>query len=275
MAHPTYGTLRINAHLLDRAGLFVHLVAKYQGEAASTVVDSPRAETDVEAPHPPPANRSYKNADLFSLIKGNHLVVCTDGARVSALEYYLKHFLVTAGQSNNSVLFAIKHVQNVDTVAVLQRGGVQEIKLTGTLYSATVDNIQNSAAMQMWSMPGVMRNFQDHLAAVFGKDDDAEIEDNSDQLQVEVTVKARGGTRANGAVLRKMEDVGLGVIEESDGISYEIKSKNKTITAQEMVVFDPVVLLRGEQSNSLQRTEVFDKLVQAMEKFEREGHFEL
>ncbi|PPU51702.1 hypothetical protein XarbCFBP6827_08895 [Xanthomonas arboricola] len=120
-----------------------------------------------------------------------------------------------------------------------------------------------------------MRNFQDHLAAVFGKDDDAEIEDNSDQLQVEVTVKARGGTRANGAVLRKMEDVGLGVIEESDGISYEIKSKNKTITAQEMVVFDPVVLLRGEQSNSLQRTEVFDKLVQAMEKFEREGHFEL
>jgi len=95
-------------------------------------------------------------------------------------------------------------------------------------------------------------------------------------MQVEVIVKARGGSRAEDVVLRKLEDAGIALVEDVDAVGYEIMTNNnKRMTPGELVVFHPVVLQRGEGSNSLQRTEVFGKLIEAMTRFEREGDLEL
>lgn len=276
VAHPSLGTLRINHHMMERDGLFIHLIAKVTGESASTVTEVRGARNDNEALLPPPANRSFKNADLFALIRGNHLTICTDGVRVPAFEYYLKNFLPQAGQSNNSVMFEIKNVQNAGTVAILQRGGVKEIKLTGTLFNATVERLQGGVG-PLHSMSGVVKNLKDQLASVFEKDESDDLAEHADQLQVEVVVKARGGSRAEEVVLQKMESVGIELLDDLDNdVGYQIKTNNnKTITPGEMVIHYPVVLERGESSNSLYRGDVFDKLVEAMSKFEREGDLEL
>lgn len=276
VGHPSLGTLRINHHLQDRNGLFVHLIAKVTGEAAATVTDVRGARSDTEILLPPPANRSYKNADLFALIKGNSIVVCTDGVRVPALEYYLKEFLLQAGQSNNSVVFSIHNVQNVEAVRVLQRGGVKEIKLTGTLFNATVERLQDDVG-PLHSLSMVVRNLQDQLASVFEKDENPDLAQHADQVQVEVVVKARGGVRAEEVVLQKMEDVGIDLLDDLDaGVSYQIKTKNnKTVTPGELVVHFPVVLERGEHSNALPRADVLAKLIDAITKFERDGDLEL
>lgn len=276
VAHPSLGTLRINHHSVDRHGLFVHLIAKVTGESASTVTEVRGARNDSEALLPPPANRSFKSADLFALLKGNHLAICTDGVRVPAFEYYLKNFLLQAGQSNNSIVFEIKNVQNAGTVAILQRGGVKEIKLTGTLFNATVERLQEGIG-PLHSLSGVVKNLKDQLASVFEKDENEDLAEHADQLQVEVVVKARGGSRAEEVVLQQMEHVGIEMLDDLDNdIGYQIKTNNnKTITPGEMVIHHPVVLERGESSNSLYRGDVFDKLVEAMTKFEREGDLEL
>jgi len=276
VAHPTLGTLRINWHSQDRNGLFVHLIAKVSGEAASTVTDVRGARNDSEALFPPPLNRSFKNADLFALIKGNHLVICTDGVRVPAFEYYLKNFLPNAGQSNNSVVFEIKNVQNAETVAILQRGGVKEIKLTGTLFNATAERLQRDVG-RLRTLPTVVRNLKDQLASVFQTDEDEDLAEHSDQVQVEVVIKARGGSRAEDVVLQKMEDIGVNLLNEDDNdVIYQIKTNNnKTVTPDELVVHYPVVLERGERSNAIPRTEVFDKLVVALDQFEDDGDLEL
>lgn len=278
VAHPTMGTLRINHHQVDRNGLSIHLVAKYSGEAAATVADTRGIRADDDVHVPPPERRAFKSADLFALIRGNNVVVCTDGIRHQALEYYLKNFLQVGRQSNASVMFTLERVANTAAVATLTRGGVKEIKLTGTLFNATVDLLSQQAP------PGGSRtlneavaNLKAHLAAVFGKDEDEEFAEHSDELQVEVVVKARGGIRADGSVLSKLEEVGIDLLDELDqDVGYVIKTNdNKIVRGKDLVIIHPVQLERTEGGNSLVRHEVYDKLAEALATFTREGDLEL
>ncbi|TKR28754.1 hypothetical protein [Mycobacterium tuberculosis] len=74
-----------------------------------------------------------------------------------------------------------------------------------------------------------------------------------------------------------MEDIGVNLLNEDDNdVIYQIKTNNnKTVTPDELVVHYPVVLERGERSNAIPRTEVFDKLVVALDQFEDDGDLEL
>lgn len=278
VAHPTLGTLRINHHQLDRNGLSIHLVAKYTGEAAATVADQRGVQADDDVHVPPPSRRAFKTADLFALVRGNHLVVCSDGVRYQALEYYLKNFLPLGAQSNASVMFSIERVANTDAVATLTRGGVKEIKLSGTLFNATVDRLARLAPQQEdRSLNGAISRFKDHLAAVFGKDEDDAFAEHADELQVEVVVKARGGVRADEAVLSKLEDVGIDLLDDVDNdIGYVIKTNDsKEIRGKDLVITHRLALERTENGNSLVRHEVYDKLAEALGIFTREGDLEL
>lgn len=278
VAHPSHGTLRINQENIDRNGTFIHLVAKVAGEQASTVGEGRRLVRDAEVPVAPPEGRSFKNADLFALIRGNHLVICTDGIRYQVLEYYLRNFFVAADLNNRAAQFEIEKIANLDAVAKLQRGGVNEIQIDGTLYAATVNGLRRARALAVnRSLANVAETLVDGLAAVFGKDQDEEFAEKSENLLVKLIIKADGGSRSEEVVLNKLESIGIDLLDElGNDFTYTIKTNDhKIITSNEVLVSKPVMLERLEEQNSLSYVEVWDALAVAMSDFDRNGDLEV
>ncbi|HVI24578.1 MAG TPA: hypothetical protein VM576_00050 [Xanthomonadaceae bacterium] len=278
VAHPSHGTLRINQETSDRNGAFIHLVAKVAGEQASTVGEGRRLVRDAELPVAPPVGRSFKNADLFALIRANHLVICTDGIRYQVLEYYLKNLFEKAQLNNRAAQFEIEKIANVDAVAKLQRGGVNEIQIDGTLYSATVNHLRRAQPIGAnRSLANVARTLADQLAAVFGKDQDEEFAERSENLLVKLTIKADGGSRSEEVVLNKLENIGIDLLDElGNDFTYTIKTNDhKVIRSDEVLVSKPVILERLEEQNSLSYVEVWEALAGAMNEFERNGDLEV
>lgn len=278
IAHPVHGTLRINQYRRDANGALLQLVAKQPGELASTVGEAPNLRTDAEVPVAAPTGRSFKSADLFALIRGNNILICTDGIRHQVLEHYLKAFFVKSAVSNRAVLFEIEKVGNAGAIDRIQRSGVKEIRLDGTLYAATMDRMrrQKASSKSALSLPNAYAWLTDHLSAVFEKDDGDDFAQKAENMQVRVVIRAEGGSRGEEVILNQLESAGIDLVEEApEGVDYTIVTKDGVeIRSEEINLSRPVVLERLDAQNSLSFLDVWDKLVATADEFERSGDLE-
>ena len=221
-----------------------------------------KVDDDEEAVKPP-ATRAFKLYDAHCLIAGDDILVCLDHASLAALRRYLSELLALAGLPAAATAFELVPVANKSKQEILDAEGVKAIHVRSALYAATVDG---TGAGSLWS------NLKNGLRDVFATAlPEAKLRDalaeRLGEVNVELVIQAKGGTRAEELVLEGMDAVGREILEEIDdaGSRVSVVTQHDTrIKANEIVLGKVVGMHRN--GNALDQGEAWDALAQ----YERE-----
>ena len=193
------GTVRFRSVTNNR--IQIAIAGGKPGDAMSTFGHVNTATDADQAINPPPA-RAYKIADAFSSVVDNEVLVCVDGAmRVPSFERYLKSLLQQANVAGNVSAFEFRPVTDLATQEVIDREGVKEI---------VVHSVARKATQVLAASPaGIVESFKAKLRALFleAADDDAARQVMSAhfaELQIEMHIKPKGGSRAEPVLLEAM-----------------------------------------------------------------------
>ena len=253
----------------DVEGEYVSLAvgAGAPDEAMSTLGINVADADDDDTAQPPPRNRAYKTADAFCYVEEDEFLVCVDGGmRVPAVENYLHSLLAKANIPPESQAFELRPVSDIDKEDVLDREGVKELKLCGTMSEAGVE-LHEAHHEPQPTLAGAWRQFKGQMAAVFAREGANEDELNAlaahfAELQVTTTLYAKGGSRAEPIVLESMESIGRELLDDApdDVEIILVTSRGSMIKTSELVLGKYVNLNRQENKNDLHYLDVWAAL---------------
>lgn len=262
------GVMEIRSrHMPNNGPIKMAIGAGTPDEAISTMGLDVPDENDTDLVRAPPRNRAFKMADAFCLVEGNELLVIVDGMRLGAVEQYLRLLLGVANQPAEHSAFELHPVGDPSKEQVLTDEGVSALRLTGTAYAA-----ENAAALaagadatgrieRLWStLVGQVRDVFMHEAESQGERD--RLAHSWGDLKVTTTIRARGGSRADPAVLDGLQELGLDLIEDSPaGMNIQIEtSKGSKVSPEELVLGKYVSASRLERRNDLSIMDMWAEL---------------
>ncbi|MDN3524346.1 hypothetical protein QWY79_03595 [Halomonas sabkhae] len=245
--------------------LLLAIGAGAPGERMGTFGTDVVADHDDDLPEDPPEDRAFKLADAFVLIEGQELLVCTDGAMrgYASAEKYLRGLFNRANLDPAVAAFELQPASNQEKRQTLEREGVKEIAIKGTMYAATQELEGQDPAGFTEYFRRFRQRCQDYLAE--------EVEDEQEQevlarhwadINVTTTIMPKGGTYAVPAVLTSLDEAGLDMVDEiPDDSEVVITTRaGNTIRTGDVILKKKVRLRRKEQQNDLDAFEVWDEL---------------
>jgi hypothetical protein len=258
---PLLGTCMVRHRKVGDDRIMLALGGGEPNEAMSTLGLAPRTAKieDDEKAVDPPATRAFKLYDMYCLIAGDDLVVCLDHVRLQALERYLANLLDKAGLPAKACAFELMPVANKTQQEVLDAEGVNSIHVRSALYAASAGD---------GDARGVWNNLKNGLRDVFRtalpdpRQRDVLAERLGD-VNVELVIKASGGTRAETIVLEGMQAAGQEMLEELDDAASRVSvvtRRGTHIRADEIVLSKYVGIPR--LSNALDYNATWDALRQ-------------
>ncbi|WP_143005123.1 hypothetical protein [Billgrantia gudaonensis] len=245
--------------------LMLAIGAGAPGERIGTFGADVEADHDDDLPEDPPEDRAFKLADAFVLIEGQELLVCTDGAMrgYASVEKYLRGLFNRANLAPATSAFELQPASNQEKRQTLEREGVKEITIKGTMFAATQELEGQDPAGFTEFFRRFRKRCQDYLAEEIEDDQEREVlASHWGDINVTTTIMPKGGTRAEGVVLSSLDDAGLDMVDEiPDDSEVVITTRSgNTIRTGDVVLKKKVRLLRKEQQNDLDAFEVWDEL---------------
>ena len=244
--------------LLRAGGVFLHVTAMTPGEAASIIktdaIDQ-RQDIAVETLSPP-TNSEFMDGDVFLLIVGNHLCLCSNILRDSTLRHYLLKLLEKANVGSGAAAFDIKPVASKDIVKLINDSAISSITLNAAMYEAS-----NKAAKQKSHTIGALGAVGKYLGAMVGRQNDV----TNDSLSIALTIKLdRRSKTHTGLGEEKLHswalDLAKSAVREFDDADFVIKLQdNRTITPNELKIVKAISL--PTHGKSVNREEVRKVLV--------------
>ncbi len=244
---------RTNALLFD-------LGAGLPGEDMSAMPIGPVPAQDVDAPVPPPANRAFKRAEGFALIKDNEIIICVDHMRVSTAERYLDKLLRKA-YPNMTIAFEFRPMRNADQHQVIVAEGVKNLRVNSVV-SAASDELNQYRSPRGW-FRSALSTLQDLLINDLPEGRDRQVlAENWSRLNVDTVISVKGGTRGEPIVLQAMQAAGLTTLDEAeDGVSLTIETRSGSkIRGSDLALGKSVSLTRNENRSDLNRDSVWEEL---------------
>jgi hypothetical protein len=250
----------------DKRGHFLHITAETPGEPASVIPKATATATAVDvATTAPPPDTEFMDGDAFLYVRGNDICMCTTGMRVGGMEYFLKALFSAAKIRRDANQFEIMNALDAHKIEILQRGGVREIEMRGTLFRASVDYGKRKG--QTVSAMDVVAK---HFRALFGKENDV----TEDSLRVMVTLKI--DKRRHGIAIghKRLEELATNLVEnQQDEDEYTI------ITERNEQIKPKDILLRisadiDSVGKSVDRDHAWAAPLQYFEELKSEGAFE-
>lgn len=245
--------------------LLLAIGAGAPGERMGTFGADVEADHDDDLPEDPPQDRAFKLADAFVLIDGQELLVCTDGSMrgYASVEKYLRGLFDRANLDPGTSMFELQPASNQEKRQTLEREGVKDITIKGTMYAAT----QELDGQDPGGFTEYFRRFrkkcQDYLAEEVEDDQQREVlAGHWGDINVTTTITPAGGTRAVPVVLTSLDEAGLEMVDEiPDDSEVVITTRaGNTIRTGDVVLKKKVRLRRKEQQNDLDAFEVWDEL---------------
>nr|VFJ63268.1 MAG: hypothetical protein BECKFM1743C_GA0114222_103403 [Candidatus Kentron sp. FM]VFJ64060.1 MAG: hypothetical protein BECKFM1743A_GA0114220_103473 [Candidatus Kentron sp. FM]VFK17159.1 MAG: hypothetical protein BECKFM1743B_GA0114221_104643 [Candidatus Kentron sp. FM] len=201
--------------LLAHIGLYVH-------HQSASVLPFPGSEESSEATlHPPPDAHNYSGKEVFFLIKGNDIALCTSNAHENVATLYIKHILRKAGKKELTTFFSIEPIANISKLRLIREKGVKKIHLNASVYDATLRyEKRKTVGMTM------LNEAAQALMIAIGKDiDEKEMENLSVKVEYSFDLRKEGGELAGEhlkkTAVRLVEEDDQGFkIETGDGSSF-------------------------------------------------------
>ena len=164
-----------------RGGLLLHLASETPGEAASVVPKVGPADTEVDLrTQSPPNDGEWLDGDAFVLIHDDHVCLCTTALHESAVATFLYHLIEKAKTPPNHRDFLLMKAVDISRLTMLQRQGVQEIEIRGSLYKVTADYVRRHTHVS-----GILGALGKEIKRQLGKPHDV----TQDSLRVAITIK--------------------------------------------------------------------------------------
>ncbi len=126
-------------HERGASASFLHITYYVPKQPTSLVPDPGAVQSADTVSRNPPPRHSYMEGDVFMLIKGNDVILCSSGAREGAAKRYLAAILDKCGVDDP---FDLDQVANLDKVAMLQQEGVKRIRLGSSVSKASCDYLE-------------------------------------------------------------------------------------------------------------------------------------
>jgi hypothetical protein len=214
-----------------RGGLLLHLATETPGEAASVVpkVVSTAIELDLRT-QSPPNDGEWLDGDAFVLVHDDHVCLCTTGMHESAVATFFYHLFEKAKVPPNFRDFILLKAVDITRLTMLQRQGVQEIEIRGSLYKVTADYVHRQT-----HVPGILGLLGKEVKRQLGKPHDV----TQDSLRVAINIKLDKRQRSRLSIGEKdlqtlAEDL-IKNVEDDDDYTI-ITGDNQKITPKEIFV---------------------------------------
>lgn len=264
---PAHGDMGVRSRHSDWQSqdgiLKLALAAGAAGEAIGTFGADQRADEDDDVITDPPANRAFKLAEAFVLIDKDQILVCTDGTMrgYKTVSRYFRSLFDKAQLDPSAQAFDFEPVSNQDKRRTLEKEGVAEMRIAGTMYAATkrLDPEEGGINHQLrqWKR-SVQRLLQDEVS----EDQQEELAQNWGNFNVHTVISPKGKSRAEPVVLESLDAVANGMIDEiPDDSELIIETRSGSIIRSGDVILSTTVSVhRQEARNDLDHLEIWGHL---------------
>lgn len=264
---PAHGDMGITSrHSNSQAAnsiLKLALAAGTAGESIGTFGANLKAKEDDDVTTDPPENRAFKLSQAFVLIDGDQVLVCTHGEMrgYKTVSRYFRTLFDKVNFSPATQAFDFEPVSDQDKRRTLEKEGVEELKIVGTMYAATRNLDPNMSAMsqvlRQWKS-NVQQLLQDEVA----EEQEEALAANWGNFNVHAVISPKGKSRAEPVVLEALDSVADSMIDElPDDSELIIKTRGgNTIRSGEVILSTTITVKRQESRNDLSHLEMWRHL---------------
>jgi hypothetical protein len=247
---------------VDDKAVFLHLVADTPGEKASVVsqvaLNSKQIDVSTVAP---PAGKEFMDGDAFVYIRANDLCYCGTGLHLESVAYFLQQFLANSKIRKDAASFELTNAVDVDKLALLQRDGVKEIQMRGTMFSASYEYAKRNG-----NAVGALEKISKHIKAFLKADHSVE----ADGLEMELTIKVDGRSKGLHLGEKRLQTIAADVLEHQDaGDRFIIttnsgdKIKPSEIYVKSTETFEPIGKSIGRDEAWMKLKEYYNSLLRS------------
>ncbi|HFI9757920.1 TPA: hypothetical protein ACGSU0_004793 [Vibrio parahaemolyticus] len=248
-----------------------------EGASANTINKPSAASAELEAStYDAPIDQEFLDGEGFVCILGNHLVMSPAATfRASAINGFLELLLDKGGYAKESGVMDIQQVADIDAVKTIEDEGVSNIVVNAVSYLSTLEYIKRMTPREKTSgkLKKITRMVTSMLDILRDDDTDAEILEK-EGLNARIVISHDG--RASGAdadVGQQHAKSTAKLLASTDVGGYVITTKNGTKLTNEDTVLKHTVKVK-RHGKSVDRDKMWLKLVESLEKYEREGILE-
>lgn len=244
-------------------GLFLYLSYAPKDEHMRTMNNIADSKNDKGGTSAPPGGQTFVTKEAFLHIRQHDLLFCGNGMRIENVETYFNS-LNNKLRSNNEELpylnLSLRPVVNCDKLKLINQHGVRYIAINASAYELSLRDINKNTGRQSWIQKGINR-----IGEIMSKDIAEEDCNAKEELQVNISLKLNGNTRASAVahetILKEAQDI----IESSstrDSHDFEIiTQKGEVIKSSEVKISKQHVRIqRLGQSNGLLPYDAYQKL---------------
>jgi hypothetical protein len=213
----------------DNKGFLLHITLDTPGESASVVPKVAGLVTEIEVgTMPPPNDAEFMDGDACLYVRGNHVCLCTSGCTDATVRYFLAELFKKANIRIDADKFDLMKVADLNKVTMIQKVGVKEITLKGTIYKASAQYAKRKG-QPMGMMGEISRIIQSQ-----GSNSTS----NEDALSIALTLtldERRKGIPLGEARLKEIAQNAVESAEGEDDFTIYLKD-GQQITATEIYV---------------------------------------
>lgn len=169
-------------------GVFLQIASYTPNQATSTIdkqLSVPSATIEAESA---PEGKDFLDGDIFIMVKDNHVLLCPSGLRESKATIYFKRILKKVNPSIEIENLELSKVADANKISMIKKEGVNELRLSSTLYHASVIQMEKSIKQTSGFLGGV----SNHFNRIFSKDPTLKEISDLENLDVEITVRFDG-----------------------------------------------------------------------------------
>ena len=277
--HPSLGKMAIRERdVTTHDYIRLAIGAGVPREGMATLGLDVRAANDENLPEQPPTDRAYKLADAFCLIDDNDVLICTDGGmRVAAAGLYLQRLLAQGGQLNPDEPFELRSRLNQDAHRTLEIEGVKEIQISSTANAvATSEESDQSDGWLRRLWPTVIDRIREAFEEEARDDADRDqIARHWSELNITATIGMKGGSRADVAVSRSMQEIATSAREDApEGAEIVLLTlKGNPVRGDSLGLGKSFDIKRLEAQNDLDWFHAWEKLAEYREELRQSGRW--
>lgn len=249
-----------------------------EGASANTISKPSTVSAELEAStYEAPIDQEFLDGEGFVCILDNHLVISpTATFRSSAINGFLEHLLEKGGYAKESGAMDIQQVADIDAVKTIEDEGVSNIVVNAVSYLSSLEYIKRVIPREKTS--GKLKKITHMVTSMLDllRDDDTDAEIlEKEGLNARIVISHDGRTSGDDANVGQQHVKSTAKLLASTNIGgYVITTKNGTKLTNEDIVLKHTVKVK-RHGKSVDRDKMWLKLVESLEKYEREGILEL
>ena len=253
-------------------------VGLYEAGASANTINKPsKTSAELEAStYEAPIDQEFLDGKGFVCIFGNHLIMSPAATfRASAINGFLERLLEKGGYAKESDVMNIQQVADIDAVKTIEEEGVSDITVNAVSYLSSLEYIKRTIPKEKTSAK--LNKITKVVKYVFDalRDDDTDaaiLEKEGLNARIIISHDGRASSNESDSGQEHAKSTAK-LLASTDVGGYVIKTKRGTKLTNEDIVLKHTVKVK-RHGKSVDRNKMWLKLVESLEKYEREGILE-